>query len=499
MIPIAWALALGMLLQSRLAIPRPALLAGAALCLVAALILGVQGSRRRTGRVLLCCVFLLGACRWEDVSPTEPVAEDRVAWLQHAEGLVVSYPSLGQTRTSFDVVLEPLGARARLTVFHSEPQLGWVHLGDRISVQAQFEAPGRLDGFDYGAFLARRGIHMTAATSPADLTLLQRPIERPLLRMGDKLRQRLIRSLYDVLPPSRASLAAALLFGERGLLEEGVERAFERTGLMHLLATSGLHLAILLGGLWLLARRLGMRPAASYPAVGAAAATFLWIVGPRVSLLRAVTVLAFVGLGSVLADLGVLLRSWVSPLPCLGASACCLLLAAPWSLLDAGFQLSYAATGAILLGLRFLERGGRGGAPLRLRELRRWIAGRAKAALAVSLLAHAATAPLVGLHFGTYHPGVVLANLAAIPLVTSALWLDLATVALSGSALSRLVAAPLGGVLGVLEYVMECLARMPGMELPCGRPTAWWALGLGLWALGVCLMDPHRGRETVRR
>jgi len=489
-----------MLLEAGLAVPRPALLAGAVVCLVVAAILGVQEAWRGAGRVLLCCVFLLGAFRWEAVLPAEPVAEDRVAWLQQAEGLVVSYPSLGHTRTTFDVVLEPLGACARLTVFHSEPHLGWVHLGDRISVEARFELPGCHDGFDYGAYLARRGIHMTGTVaSPADLTLLQSAVGRPVLRAGDRLRQRLIRSLYDILPAPRAGLAAALLFGERGLLEEGVERAFERTGLMHLLATSGLHLAILLGGLWLLARRLGMRPALSYPAVGVAAATFLWIVGPRVSLLRAVTVLAFVGLGSVLADLGVLLRSWVSPLPCLGASACCLLLAAPWSLLDAGFQLSYAATGAILLGLQCLGRGGRDGAPLRLRDVWRSIAIRAKTMLAVSLLAHAATAPLVGLHFGTYHPGVVLANLAAIPLVTAALWLDLVTVALSGSVLSRLVAVPLGGVLGVLARVMEGLARMPGMELPCCRATAWWALGLGLWVLGVCLMDPHRGRETVRR
>jgi len=250
---------------------------------------------------------------------------------------------------------------------------------------------------------------------------------------------------------------------------------------MHVLAVSGLHLGIVLAGAWLALRRAGVRAAVAYPVVGLLVLLVLWIVGPRVSLVRASLLFVFLGLGSVLADLGLILRRSVDPLNGLAVAAIVILAMRPTELFEAGFQLTFAATAGILI---VVSPGFRG-------RWQRWIeriAGKSRSAaplvryaltlIVISAAAQAGVAPVVGWHFGTFHPLQLGLNLLVVPLVTLALWIGLPVILLLALGSAGFCAAPFGWVLRALSWIVEAAARIPLVECAVSRWFGLWLIAL---------------------
>jgi len=147
----------------------------------------------------------------------------------------------------------------------------------------------------------------------------------------------------------------------------------------------------------------------------------------------------------------------------------------PGQLYDAGFQLTFAATGAILVAL--LPKFGWQEWTARLAKrtiIPRWIAKNALDLIVVSAAAQAGSAPVVALQFGTFHPLIIIANLVVIPLVTAALWLGFIAVLLSATPALPLVAVPFGCTLRALSASVRSLSRLPGTEF---HVSAW----MGIW------------------
>ena len=477
-------MAAGAIAEEALQMGSTWLLVGAGLALGAG-ILAHSLRRRWTGWILLVGVACLAGARFTVTTVERTALADRAPWLREVVGEVTDYPALSEGHTSFRLLVDPVGEPIRVTVFHAGACPGWIHCGDRVAIRGRFEVPRvtAADEFDYEAYLRRRGMQVTASVSdPEDVRILEAGTGAGAA--GDRLRQRLVVRLLERLPGTPGAAAAALLFGERGLLGDEVEDAFRASGITHLLATSGLHLGIALAGLWWIVRRAGARPAVAYPVVAVAAGACLWIVGPRVSLVRAVTMLAFVALGSVLADLGLILRRWIEPLQGLAAAAILVLAMRPGAVLDAGFQLSFAATAGILIAVKSFAEDARADGPCRsgvMRALRR----RLRETALVSMVAHVATAPLVAAHFGSYHVLGILANLAMVPLVAASLWVGLLVLLLPAPLAARAVARALSGLLEGLIRGASGLAGVPGAELACGRPLACWLAGLSAYLLGA--------------
>ena len=293
---------------------------------------------------------------------------------------------------------------------------------------------------------------------------------------GDRMRQRLLLRIRHVLPSNTAAMAQSLMFGDRSALAVDSEQAFSRTGLMHLLAVSGLHLGIFLGGAWLVLGRLGLRPRVAYPMVGSLVVLALVVVGPRVSLIRAGLLFAFLALGSVLADCGVILRRWIHPLNGLASAAIVLMLLRPGNLHDVGFQLTMAATASILLAFspsgwasRLATMPGTGATG----RLRVWLCR----LLAVSAAAQAGAAPVIAWHFQAFHPFSVLVNLVAVPLAGVSLWAGLFALPLAATSAFTLVVAPFALLLRVLEHLVLGLARIPVIELVVAPDVGVWMAG----------------------
>ena len=233
-----------------------------------------------------------------------------------------------------------------------------------------------------------------------------------------KFRYNLSRRIQARAPAKTAGLQAALLTGDRSAIDPQQEQSLRDAGLAHLLAISGLHMGLLAGGAYSLAsllfsmigplaRRYDMRKGAAI--IGALFATaYLLISGASVSTQRAF-IMAIVVFAAVVFDRRALSMRSVA------LAAAITLMLHPESLISAGFQMSFAATAALVAVYRWWS-------ARRTFEYssgffsRLW--GGFKGITITSLVAGTATGGFAALHFHRFARLGFFANLAAMPVFT---------------------------------------------------------------------------------
>jgi competence protein ComEC len=194
------------------------------------------------------------------------------------------------------------------------------------------------------------------------------------------------------------AILETLLLGGRGRLTPETTSAMQKTGLYHLLAISGAHIGVISFLIFGLFRALRVPRRASCILLIALLVLYELLVEGRASVLRAVIM-------SIGFLLGKLLEKDSSLLNGIGASAFALLLANPFQLFELGFQLTFAATLAIILfTLRITA--ALPTLPLRIGET-----------FAMSLSAQAGVMPLIALAFNRIIFSGLLLNFIGIPLV----------------------------------------------------------------------------------
>jgi competence protein ComEC len=366
----------------------------------------------------------------------------------------------------------PKGVRARLTV--PAPEDGrapaW-RPGDRIEVTARtgpprsFRNPG---GFDYAAYLRARGIGLTGAIKSARLLRVLPGPRARIAGLFPRARQAIVDSLRRASAgdDETASFLAAILVGERHDLAPGLERALRRAGVYHIIALSGLNVA-LVALLVSAALRLAGAPPAARRAIEALTVALYWgIARPGGSISRA-ALMALIYVG------GAACGRRVSGVGAAGAAAIGILVLAPDWWRDAGFQLSFAAALAILLLLPALRDAttsrrtrSSSGAVLLDRLL--------LDPLRVSAAALLGTALLGARHFHALTPAALPANLFAVPLSGAIL---VQAVAIAGlepllPATARGLAWVAAGLVRSLEALSIAAASAPGASVFVLPPPA---------------------------
>ncbi len=291
------------------------------------------------------------------------------------------------------------------------------------------------NGFDERAWLAHQGVHV----------VLRGGAWRQLGRrggvagLGDRLRDRIERAIGRGTAGVRRAIVLGVVLGEDEGLSADVRREFRASGLYHLLAVSGQNVAFLAGGVlglgWLFRISRMSRELLTLLAIAA----YVLAVGWQPSVVRA-------GVAGGLASL-----AWLAARPrdrwhFLALGALVLLAWAPTSLLEPGFQLSFAAVAAIFACIPRVRRAAEGyPLPRTLTDT-----------LGVALVCGLVTAPIVLVNFGVAPVYTVPANALAAP------------------------AMPLVLGLGLLAAVADPVA--PGAAATLAWLAGWAAAWLGLVA-----------------
>ena len=411
------------------------------------------------------------------------------------EGARVRLRAVGVARVTpgTPAPLEPARFLGVLTLRGPEKPWDGVALpeaGDRIRLRAKLAPPTPPHNPgepDRALRAARAGIAYVGGADLATLSVLRPGAGWPA-RFGRWRRRFLARAAALCTTPDRASVVSAMAVGERSAVSEAVDDDFNATGLAHLLAISGLHLAVavlLLYRLlkWLLSRSeavaLRVTPARAAAAIALPlTALYVVFIGAPMPAVRA-------GIGAAFFLGGVALGRESDALNALAAAALAILALEPPALFEPAFQLSFAG----MLGLLVL------GPPLRDLVPKRGAGDRRprRAAIALahfaitSLTVAIATAPLTAVYFHRASLVGVAANLVAF--VPGAALVPLAKLALLADAVSpRLSLVPfwladLGA--GALLAVARAFAALPFADVRLGAPTPldaalWWLAALGL-------------------
>lgn len=436
---------------------------------------------------LLLAFFLVGAAAPVLAPPARPPEAGRGLVLEgvvlrapdhlpDADRVLVDLEAAAPRRLS---PLAPCSGRARVTISRAGGRAAEgkpIRPGDRIRVLARTRRPeGPAFPGDPGEERALRALELDLlafVSSPAEVVVVA-PGGRGGLGVAiERLRDHAHLAIDRLTSAEVSPLIRAFATGDRSGLPRELEERFAASGLAHLLAVSGLNLAIV-AGLFLLGVERALRRVEGI-ALGPGAA--------RVAALLAVPCVAFytafVG-GSPSAVRAALVVLVLAGAHLLGRSrdawaalaACVLTLAAldPDMLEELSFQLSLVAVvGLLVLYRPILRLAG----PLgRAHPLVRWPVEVAAASTAATL----ATAPLIAGTFGRLSLVGIAANIPAHPLSTLVLVPASLAGALASLVADRLArpffyAAERAAVL--LAGIATTSAALPGATIRVGPPTA---------------------------
>ncbi|MDH4387078.1 MAG: ComEC/Rec2 family competence protein [Caulobacter sp.] len=355
-------------------------------------------------------------------------------------------------------------------------------------------SPGAYD-FARDAWFDRVGGVGFAVTPPMVISLKPPPLRLALLMRLNVLRWSLARRIVGRMGPESGGIAAAMITGHEAWITPQQNEAMRASGLAHILSISGLHMAIVGGFVFATVRLLvaAMPPLAvrvdgkKVAAVLGLAAIWLYLGisgAPSPAIRAAVT--------ATVAFLAILVDRRAISLDALAVAAMIVLVLSPEAATEPGFQMSFAATAALVALAESL--------PSAIREIQTpwWIrlpqaAGAwLLASLAMSLVAGLATGPFAMHHFNRVASYGLIANLLVAPLSSFVMMPALAIgAALEPIGLGGPFLAAAGWSIEAMTAIAARTGQAPGALITVASGPDWT---LPVAFLGILILCLWRGR-----
>ena len=420
-------------------------------------------------------------------------------------GRIANAPRKTNNRTRFDLQVTSLNGdgqtrlvtgKLRVTAVGELPDLSagdWVQLNSRIRPLSNFKNPG---GFDYKKYMAFKGIWATAYTKGDALVVINKHSAGDFIQILENARREFAELVEKSYFPQAKGVLKALIIGDRSQISAETRQAFNRAGVGHLLAISGLHIGIVATvsfGIfhWLMTR---FKPLLwrAWTRKGAALLSLLpvlaygMIAGFTPSTQRAVIMVS-------IFLLTFLFEKEQDSLNTLALAALAILVADPPSLFSISFQLSFTTVFAIIYGFSWVKN--RKSAPKTQANSHRRLPliDRVISFFLVSLFAVLGSLPLVAVYFNQISLIGPAANFIVVPLV-GFLTIPLGLLALFVSPLSTTAAfwcvQAASGILTVALEVVRFFADLPFAVIKIFTPSL---IEIGCF-YGLCwaLLNLHR-------
>jgi competence protein ComEC len=279
---------------------------------------------------------------------------------------------------------------------------------------------GNPGGFDYKRYMLFQNVTSQVYLQANDYVLLPHKDASSFQVFLQKARAYVITALQTYIPgKGEQGVAEALLIGYRNDLDKQLVRSYSNTGVVHIIAISGLHLGMIYGALIFLLSPVKSRRWYRF-VMPITVLVVLWlftlIAGAVPSIVRSAVMFSFIVLGECLRRKGNIYNT-------LAVSALCILIYNPFYLWDVGFQLSYAAVLSIVVFIKpvynrlYFENG---------------ILNKIWLLAATTLAAQIFTIPIVLFYFHQFPLLFLVTNLVVVPLSSIALFVEIVVVAVAG-------------------------------------------------------------------
>jgi len=300
-----------------------------------------------------------------------------------------------------------------LLYFSKDSNAKKIVYGSRVIIKKDLQEiknSGNPAAFNYKRYCAFQQIFHQCYLKQTDWSLLKNDNANPLRKVIFTTQRYIVNVLKDnIKGADESSLAKALLIGYKVDLDKDLVQAYSNVGVVHLIAISGLHLALIYAMLLWVTGKISFMKKSKF--IRLFIILFcLWffslLTGASASVLRSAVMFTFIATGATFGKKASIYNS-------LASSAFVLLCYDPFMLWDVGFQLSYCAVLGIVIAQKYVFNWFYFSSKL-LNEI--W-----KLA-AVSLSAQIFTLPVCIYYFHQFPLLFLLSNVVAIPLSTIAFW-----------------------------------------------------------------------------
>ena len=341
-------------------------------------------------------------------------------------------------------------------------------IGNRVRVYGKFylyEEAGNPGQFDAAAYYHGKGLF--ASVKAMRLEVLSEEVS--LLGHGMfLLKQKMREVLCELYPGEKAGVLAAMLLGDKDLLDPMVKELYQQNGISHVLAISGLHISMLCMGLFRVLRRIGAALWSTAVCTVCFLGFYVVFTGAGTSSLRAGTMCL------VLLAAKLLRRSY-DLLSSLAFAAILVTLIRPQEITSAGFLLSFGA----VLGVALAQEVQRKLAKIKMQTGKSdgnfTVWGALRESLLFGGILQLVTLPVSLWFYYELSPYSVLLNLVIIPLATFVLGGGIFSIVI-GFFLPKAAGFFAGGVyllLSLYEWFCQVTQKLPYSFVLIGRPKVW--------------------------
>jgi len=284
--------------------------------------------------------------------------------------------------------------------------------GDTLGLNGMFFALSDGGFGSYGGYLRSTGAVAIFEGYVAEGVVQRRPFVFSPISLSGMLRNYILRVNKGILPYPQNEFASALLTGDRSRLPRYMTDAFRKSGTMHILAVSGLHIGYLVIFVFFILRLFRLNRIAVYVLLGVFVLFFMVFVGERSSVRRA----ACMTLCGILCYIFDRDKNYLN---ILALTFCILWLINPLSIENPGFLLSFCA----VFGILFIA------GPI-YRELKVYMPGFLAMSIAASASVQVFIFPVMTAFFQEFPYINIIANIPIVPLAGVALALETASLIL---------------------------------------------------------------------
>jgi competence protein ComEC len=294
-----------------------------------------------------------------------------------------------------------------------------LEIGDRITFRATLippPLPSYPGGFDFSRFAYFKQIGGIGYAVSKIYVISKNETIGPTQYI-EKVRKNILDRIRLSLPDPESGVTAGLLVGYGNFIEKDVYDYIRISGIAHIIAISGMHIVVVVGMVFVLARTLlskipflAMRlDLKKLSALIAIIASFIYLIlaGSPVSAQR-----AFIMSALVLA--GIILDREASAMRSIAIAAILILIVTPENIMSASLHMSFAACITLIASYSFIID------KLKIKHLKSSLLNKFFSyfisIVSSTLIAGTATAPFVVYHFNQFSTYSVLTNLLAIPL-----------------------------------------------------------------------------------
>lgn len=332
-----------------------------------------------------------------------------------------------------------------LLYFAKDAAVSQLHYGDKICINKnlqQIKNSGNPGAFNYQRYAAFQQTFHNVFLKDKDWVLLKDKNVNAFKQFIFTTREKILTTLRKNLDANKDELgiAEALLIGYTNDLDKDLVQAYSNTGVVHIIAISGMHLGLIYVMLvWLFARMPLIKKSKWLQAIMILSCLWLFslLTGGAASVLRSAVIFSFITLGKTV------FTKKSSTYNSLAASAFVMLVYNPYYLWDVGFQLSYLAVTGIVIFQKPIYN---------LWYVKNKVGNKIWEMIAITLAAQILTFPICIYYFHQFPNLFLITNLIAVPLSTIILYAEIALVALSWI---PFVGVYIGKITGGLVWLMN--------------------------------------------